>query len=142
MAERCGALEPLYSAYLDGELDAGERARVETHLRGCAPCREGVADLGRTRAALRSVPVRRAPHTLFDEPAGHPSRAHPTRSPGVSVTAAAILGLLVGAAFALGSGNESEPPPVALPVEVYVADHLVHSVGGPVAPPVLVDTHP
>lgn len=33
------------SEYLDGELDAGERAALEAHLRGCAGCRAVLADL-------------------------------------------------------------------------------------------------
>jgi len=47
------------SAYLDEELDAAARARVETHLAGCAECREVLE-------GLRQV-VRRA-RTLDDRP--------------------------------------------------------------------------
>ncbi len=31
-------MHELLSAYMDNQLNAEERARVETHLRGCAPC--------------------------------------------------------------------------------------------------------
>lgn len=33
------------SDYLDGELDAGDRAQVESHLAGCEDCRKTLADL-------------------------------------------------------------------------------------------------
>ena len=33
------------SAYLDGELSPGERARVDAHMAGCAPCRAVLDDL-------------------------------------------------------------------------------------------------
>jgi anti-sigma factor RsiW len=44
------------SAYLDGELGASERGRVEEHLRSCPPCAARRETLERTRAALASLP--------------------------------------------------------------------------------------
>ena len=34
--------EILIDRYLDGDLDAGEKARIEAHLAGCRPCRRRV----------------------------------------------------------------------------------------------------
>ncbi len=48
------------SAYLDGELSSGERARLERRLRGDVDLRRALDDLRQTRAALRSLPVVRA----------------------------------------------------------------------------------
>lgn len=42
----------LLSAYLDGELDAAARDRVEQHVRGCAAC---AAELGMLRDASRQL---------------------------------------------------------------------------------------
>ncbi len=38
-------LENLVSEYLEGQLDTARRVEVDTHLQGCAPCRELVADV-------------------------------------------------------------------------------------------------
>lgn len=45
------------SDYLDGGLDAGDRAACERHLAGCAECRALVADLERVRSAARALPA-------------------------------------------------------------------------------------
>lgn len=45
------------SEYLDGELSPGERADVDAHLRGCAGCRETLADLRSLVARAASLPV-------------------------------------------------------------------------------------
>jgi len=39
----CDIIDPLVTPYVDDELDAGERARVDEHLRRCPPCHERVA---------------------------------------------------------------------------------------------------
>lgn len=41
--------------YLDGELPAGERPAVESHLSGCAPCRRRHDEWRRFGRALRSA---------------------------------------------------------------------------------------
>ena len=56
------------SAYLDGELQAGERAALEEHLPGCASCRGRLAELRETSAALKR-------HLLREAPAGLAARA-------------------------------------------------------------------
>ncbi|MGH9903540.1 MAG: zf-HC2 domain-containing protein, partial [Pyrinomonadaceae bacterium] len=48
---------PQLSPYIDGELDARMRARVEAHLRGCARCRGEYDEiLFAARAATLIVP--------------------------------------------------------------------------------------
>ncbi len=42
-------------AYLDGELDAAARDRVEAHLAGCPQCADELAELRRLRAELRAT---------------------------------------------------------------------------------------
>ncbi|TNF30271.1 MAG: anti-sigma factor [Deltaproteobacteria bacterium] len=58
---RCGEVLERLSDYVDGELDAAERARVDAHLAGCDWCeRFGGAfatTVGRLRGALTSHPI-------------------------------------------------------------------------------------
>lgn len=147
MIERCAALEPLHSAWVDGELRVGERARLAAHLQRCARCRASVHQLRVTQTMLRSLPQRR----LAAEVATPEGSPHSRRSRSVAVVQRALvrstLALLVavvaltGAALAVG-GPEQQEPQVAVPVDVYVADHLVRTVGGPVSTPALVQAKP
>ena len=47
----------LLSAFLDGELDAADRARVEAHLPGCPECGATLDALRATVADLKTLPV-------------------------------------------------------------------------------------
>jgi anti-sigma factor (TIGR02949 family) len=48
-------------AYLDDDLDAPERARLEDHLAACAPCARELALAARVREGLRALPFFEAP---------------------------------------------------------------------------------
>lgn len=52
------------SAYIDRELTAAERSRVERHLATCAECRRDVESLQETVALLRRVPARPVPRSF------------------------------------------------------------------------------
>ncbi len=52
----CDAIRESFSALLDGEPTAAERSRIESHLAGCPDCRELLALMGESRAALASFP--------------------------------------------------------------------------------------
>jgi len=52
------------SAYLDGELPPGERARVERHLAACADCRRDLETLQETVALVRRVPLVPVPRSF------------------------------------------------------------------------------
>lgn len=152
MTDRCADGEPLHSAWLDGMLDADEQARLAAHLQGCEGCRRDVDSLARTRALLRNLPVRRLPGS---DPAPVASSPRATRAHGSPASATAALGgrlrlraaaglvlalgLLGGAVFALGGQPAPDERRVSVPVDLFVADHLVHTVGGPVSTPVLVE---
>lgn len=45
MTDRCEQIEPMLSAYLDGELDADERAAVERHVADCPACAAELREL-------------------------------------------------------------------------------------------------
>ena len=49
------------SDYLDGELEPGGRARIERHAAVCPKCRELIAKLRRTLAALGNLGGQRRP---------------------------------------------------------------------------------
>ena len=71
----------ILSAYLDGELNAKDAARLESKLRGNADLRDALTELRRTRALLRSQPRLRAPRnfTLTPETAGVRQPVQPAR---------------------------------------------------------------
>ncbi|CAN5899213.1 hypothetical protein BH23ACT8_BH23ACT8_06000 [soil metagenome] len=155
----CHDVEPVLSAYLDGELDT-TAPKVRRHLDGCARCRDELDRLAAVRSLVRSMPVRRLPPTLrADLPLYTSYRAdHPRTSRKVSpydagleqvgVRAARALaalavaaGLVGGAAFGLG-GRPASDAVVQVPMDAFVADHVVHTVDAPVGIPVLADAQP
>ena len=57
------------SAYLDGELNLKDKARLEARLRVETDLRHGLHELGETRSMLRSLPRKRAPRNFTLTPA-------------------------------------------------------------------------
>jgi anti-sigma factor RsiW len=127
MAAECTQVEPLLSALLDDELDGEEAVIAVDHLGRCPACRTELEQLAVLRSMVRSMPVRRLPEGVRFAPAPPPAPAsRPLARAGADGQRGA--GLVTGAAFALGGQPTGEGPIVAVPVEVYVADHLVHTV--------------
>jgi hypothetical protein len=60
----CAQIEPLICDLVDGVLPAGERARVEAHLTGCAACRELADEARAFTAFLERVPPVQPPPEL------------------------------------------------------------------------------
>jgi anti-sigma factor RsiW len=52
----CQQVQRRISAYLDGELDAAAMRNMESHLEGCAACKEMAADFERVDAMVRGLP--------------------------------------------------------------------------------------
>lgn len=142
MNRRCAALEPLHSAWVDGELRTRERARLAAHLQDCPRCRAAIAELRVTRTMLRSLPTRNLVVDLTIDRPEAPSRPRGEAVRRVLARSLAAVVVLVGslgaAAFAAGSA-ESDDRQVAVPVDVFVADHLVRAIGGPVSTPALLN---
>lgn len=101
--------EELLAAYVEGSLDANERARIETHLRGCDTCREEVELASGAREALASLPQ-------LDPPRGiafavrRRARGAPSRAWRIAGTAAAAAVLAAGAIVVFSNidlGSES-----------------------------------
>ena len=38
----CQSIDPLITPYVDGDIDAAERGRVDDHVRRCPPCHSRV----------------------------------------------------------------------------------------------------
>lgn len=147
MSKPCESLEHLHSAWVDGELRAGERAKLGAHLQQCARCRATIDELRVTSAMLRSLPVRNLVIDIDRDPA--PERRRPLVTAAgarMLVARAAVAAVLVTAtvgtaAFFAGAEQQGDRQ-VAVPVDVFVADHLVRSVGGPVSTPALLNAAP
>lgn len=159
----CARVDGRLSALLDDALGAREQAAVTAHVAGCASCRTELESLRVTRALLRGAPVRTlppglavasalaavpssgdgsggAPDDTTWNPVGDPrsSRRTVTRA---AAAALALTGLVGATAFAVG-GDQPAPPrsqQVAVPLDVFVADHLVRTTGRPVSIPVVLE---
>lgn len=149
MTDGCSDVAHLHSAWIDGALPPDEHARVGAHLDACSHCQEEVAGLERVRVLVRNLPVRRLPDgvELRPAPAGWQPPGQQARTPAVpsgsqrlAAGLAVAVGLLSGAAFALGDEPQRDGRVVDVPVDSFVADHLVQTVGGPLSTPVVVDS--
>ena len=81
----CDKLEPLFTPYVDGELDSANRAEVDAHLRVCAPCHSRVAAERDVRELLQTR------KTVLQQPCASPA----LRAKCASLTAAATADLQV-----------------------------------------------
>lgn len=70
--ERCREARARLSDYIDGDLEADERRRVERHLRWCPRCRRVLTSLTRTVSGLRRLGNRDPRLTVPDRSRGRP----------------------------------------------------------------------
>ena len=94
------------SAFLDGELTTAELPVVTAHIDHCVDCRHELADLDRSRTAVRALPGLEPPAFLsvHREAALRPRR-------GVRTTAAVLVGAAaVVFAFSFGPFSSSSEP--------------------------------
>jgi predicted anti-sigma-YlaC factor YlaD len=115
------------SAYLDGLLNAGERAQLEAHLRSCSGCQADLNSLRYVVTMTRSLPEMRAPRsfTLSPEMA---AQARPYRQfgwiyasmRGFTALAAVLLVMVCSADFLAvsrsGGLGSAAPAPAAMSV--------------------------
>ncbi|MYN15983.1 anti-sigma factor [Rugamonas sp. FT107W] len=69
------------SAYLDAELNAADRARVEAHLAGCGECAEALAQLQALRGRVAAEAQRHAAPEYLKHRIHAALRAEPARKP-------------------------------------------------------------
>lgn len=131
-------VEESLSAYIDGELLAGEKARVEKHLEECEACSENLATLRQTVALLGELPTVPAPISFALRPAPVRPRARVTAPAwgygllkGATALAALLLVLLIGGDLTLqflGGFPLATRAPFAPAAEVALAPSTVPSV--------------
>ncbi len=63
----CADIQAELSAYLDSELNASERAALDSHLASCPACQATLSDLRHASAALATLPKVKAPAGLAAE---------------------------------------------------------------------------
>lgn len=119
------------SAYLDGELDARQRARVERHLATCAACQRELATLRATVELLHQVPAKPVPRS-FVLPASVQSQQarykfwstaySALRASTVAVALMLVLFLSSDALIGMRAIMPSQPARIAQPVVQEAAD--------------------
>ncbi len=98
-----GHLSEQLSAYLDGELITAEVPMVRSHIDSCSECRRELAELDRSRTAVRALPGVEPPAFL------EPRREAKKRRMGVRTAVAVAAGVAaVSLAFAAAPFDEGE----------------------------------
>ena len=120
------------SAYLDGELPAGETAAIEHHLQGCPACRAELDATAQMRQLLRQLASPVAPFGMVERLLIRPRRRVLPIAWAASAAAAVALGLI-----AAGT-TTSTPPAVTKLVQVHATATGQDPVSGlaPIAVPV------
>lgn len=110
----------LLAEYVDGSLEADDRARVEAHLTSCSVCSEEVAVAGETRRALTALPEVPVPFGTEQRILRHAQRGRRWSSPfawkAAGLAAAAVV--VVGVGVYVGSLPSSEEAPSGAPERV------------------------
>jgi hypothetical protein len=91
--------DELLAEYVDGSLEADDRARVEAHLASCSVCSEEVAVAGEVRTALTALPEVPVPFGTTQRVLGQVERRPRWSSPlawrAAGLAAAAVVGVVV-----------------------------------------------
>lgn len=112
--------DDLLSAYLDGELDLWEEARLRAHLEHCPACRVELADLHRVRGAVRSLPRLDLPSSLALERPGAAATSRRLRWAGALAAAAMVV--------AIGLAFFASPSAITLDLEAIADRHAARAI--------------
>lgn len=126
--------------YVDGHLDAAPRARLDAHLRGCAPCRALVTDLRTLAAAIDALEPMRPSPDLWRQIATSIEREAPgSRVSGrfglaatnwrMVMSAAAIVCIVIGGAWAAFRDAASATRPLGRAAQTAKASTPLQPVG-------------
>lgn len=111
------------SSYLDEQLDAAERGRIDKHLADCPSCREELACLRHFKQVLAGAPRRAMPPELIsaiEDGLRRPWWSVRT-APRYFVPAGALAALALAAGLWLGVKRES--PDQSIPLEPLLTAH-------------------
>lgn len=97
-------VDPDLSAYLDGELPAADRARVEAHLATCESCAQRLRELRATAALIASLPSPRAARSLVPALTPRWNWLRPVRSLSAFATGAFLFAFLITVVGRSGAG--------------------------------------
>lgn len=104
-------VDPDLSAYLDGELTAADRARVEDHLRSCDRCSARLAELRATASLIAALPSARPSRSLVPALTPRWNWLRPFRSVSAIASGAFLFVFLLTAigrsGTGLGGGDET-----------------------------------
>jgi hypothetical protein len=138
----CTEFQPALSELVDGTLSRESKARLESHLDGCADCRALLADIRRIRLSARALPKMAPPDSIWQKvradfeaqtrrprPASALRLVPRRRSVLAGLAAAAVLVIAASAGVYFMTRLT---PPAAAPVESAAAHpapvHTVQSV--------------
>ncbi len=111
------------SAYLDGELAAGDYQNVFRHVQVCTECRADLYELDAARTAVRSLPGLEAPEFLDVRRRQRADRrmARPAR------VAAAVAGVAAVALLAVGVTSSGGDPVSAVDLDSFADRHVARA---------------
>lgn len=106
-----GHLDEELSAFLDGELATVEMPLVTSHLETCGECRMMLADLDRSRIAVRALPGVEPPEFLDVHREAEPASTR--RAPAIIAIATGVAAVLL--AFTVGPfGSGGDRPTISI----------------------------
>jgi len=109
-------LEELLAEYVEGSLDADQRARVEAHLSTCERCREDVDLATEARSALGALPELEAPAGIplaVRRRARSGSTSRVGRVAGIAVAASVLAAGAIYGLSQIDLGSDAEPSSAA-----------------------------
>lgn len=130
---KCAQAGKEMSAYLDGELDAGARERLASHLKACEMCRASYAGLERVHSLLAKAEHFDGPPTLPWRVAAAIRSGEAPRRPffpvamklaaqAVALTAVVVIGVASGSFLTAGSASgRAVNPTVLLSLDIFAA---------------------
>lgn len=124
-------VERLLSAYLDAELSPEEAKAVQEHLLDCAACRDAYENLRAAKAALGQLPLADPPGEFWQRirdprarrSSPQPAWSRPYTGRRLAWALAAVLVVLVLAAFPLAKGTVDRLHATEIGVDLYVREH-------------------
>jgi anti-sigma factor RsiW len=102
-----GHLSEQLSAYLDGELVTAEMPAVASHIDSCSECRRELAELDRSRTAVRALPGVEPPAFLEPRREAKKRRLGVRTAVAVAAGVAAVSLAFAAAPFDSGDGGQT-----------------------------------